>query len=345
MKKVPMKRSNTIYVHIGVHKTGTSSIQSTLHCSANHAQLKKNGILILSSLPANHSEFIQSAFSDRPELYHTNLSKNLSLIEVTKYANHQKQQIVDHVDGHTNSTFIFSGEDACILSLDGFIRLRNFIYEAFGNDALINIICYTRNPFSYVESAVQENVKGNRMTIAEAASWHIAESKCKYINIYEKLANAFGKNAINFYSFENCLSNETGVVGSFLSTLGISSDGLHILNSNEGITSDSVKLISIANSAGINITHTDIRIMSSIKGKKGGFLTTEDINKIQINSSSDRLFLKETFGIEYQDIEIISNNKIDINPTNDFLKCISAQGDDITKELMELVNNLIKKSD
>ena len=70
----------TVILHIGIHKTGTSSIQDAF--AGGRAALRAAGILYPASLPANHSHFLYNAFSAAPERYHANIAHGRGRAEV-----------------------------------------------------------------------------------------------------------------------------------------------------------------------------------------------------------------------------------------------------------------------
>lgn len=62
---MPKNQITTAILHIGRHKTGTTSIQATL--AAHRDLLGARGVLYPSSLPVNLSGFFTKAFHPAPE--------------------------------------------------------------------------------------------------------------------------------------------------------------------------------------------------------------------------------------------------------------------------------------
>lgn len=67
-----------IYIHMGLHKTGTTTLQTLLSC--NKEILRKQGFCypISSLFTINQSIPIYSAFCNSPENYHINIRQKLS---------------------------------------------------------------------------------------------------------------------------------------------------------------------------------------------------------------------------------------------------------------------------
>jgi hypothetical protein len=64
-----------LFLHVGMHKTGTTSIQQTLH--ANRARLQRAGLSYFEAEETNHSRTVFSAFAEAPHLYHANRRQGL----------------------------------------------------------------------------------------------------------------------------------------------------------------------------------------------------------------------------------------------------------------------------
>jgi hypothetical protein len=73
-----MKRR--VIVHIGMHKTGSSSIQHTLYQRLADASFEYADLGC-----ANHSEQIHSLFSSSPERYHLHRKRGRSKEEIERF--------------------------------------------------------------------------------------------------------------------------------------------------------------------------------------------------------------------------------------------------------------------
>ena len=62
-----------IFLHVGLPKTGTSSIQDTLFLKKNSTFLEDNDYLYPKHWPANHSMTILNNFKNHPEKLHLNI--------------------------------------------------------------------------------------------------------------------------------------------------------------------------------------------------------------------------------------------------------------------------------
>lgn len=74
----------TIVLHIGLHKTGTSSIQATL--KHNQEMFCERGVPYPGSLPYNPSHFFINAVSGRAKQYHINRRQGLDTAAIAERA-------------------------------------------------------------------------------------------------------------------------------------------------------------------------------------------------------------------------------------------------------------------
>ena len=92
-----MNRDNTMYLHLGIHVTGSTSIQKSIKAKENRVSLVNQGVHVVRSLPANHSTFMLSAFGDRPEAYHVNQKNRYLLEDVKGIVSTQKSSLRDEL--------------------------------------------------------------------------------------------------------------------------------------------------------------------------------------------------------------------------------------------------------
>ncbi len=113
-------------IHIGTHKTGSSSIQDTLF-----RELSDPAFEYAKLGRSNHSTFIQHAFFTNPE-NHINLrNRDLTDSEVMKVFLRARRKIKRAIGEAAAPTVIFSGEGICLLNEAELERFRAFIAGQF----------------------------------------------------------------------------------------------------------------------------------------------------------------------------------------------------------------------
>lgn len=136
-------------IHIGLHKTGTTSIQAFLQ--RNIARLKEHGLDFYQGLvyPENHVEL--HAASMRPS--RDSGYKNRTKLQVNQeYIGQVRQHVSDFLDGSGAQRFIFSSEGLSLLRYaDEVSTLKSLFPEGSWQ-----IVAYLREPQSYLRSYAAE---------------------------------------------------------------------------------------------------------------------------------------------------------------------------------------------
>lgn len=137
------------YLHIGMHKTGSTSIQNSL-VSLNHPDFHyfKGG--------ANHGVLLSLAFGD--PLTHTSVRRGLNTPEEAqaKSAKH-REQFLQQLQTHKNRHLIISGED---LSIPQNFQVFKQVVRLIRPTHHVRTIAYVRDPWSLAASSFQQQCKG-----------------------------------------------------------------------------------------------------------------------------------------------------------------------------------------
>ena len=140
-----------VVLHIGMHKTGTSAIQSSLR------EYESNGIKYASFSEENHSIPFYTIFSKNRNNYHIWRKRGLnpSAILAEKQAYHDI--LLKDLSDPNVDRLIFSGEDMSSLSHSEQANVATFFLE---KQCSVKVILVVRDPFSYATSATQQMIKG-----------------------------------------------------------------------------------------------------------------------------------------------------------------------------------------
>lgn len=289
----------TIVLHIGLHKTGTSSIQETL--AANRPLLVERGLLYPASLPANHSNFVYNAFASAPEAYHANRARGLTREEIAARTARSLEALRREVAETACGTIVFSAEDACTLKADEVARMQAFLADLAPSPTL-RVLLYTRHPVDYVASAVQENVKGNGLTVARAKQIHLGAAPQRFRRIHDTYADAFGREAVTFRSFEAARAGPGGLIGDFLGALGTDATGIAEVRRNESIAGELVPFLSELNGATppVVLPKADAARLFALKGSPADVLDAAEKLRLWQFVAGDVVFLQRTFAIRYE---------------------------------------------
>ena len=304
----------TVTLHIGRHKTGTSSIQATL--AANRDLLRSRGVLYPASLPENHSGFFRDAFAPNPESFPINKHNGLNREAIQKMARRQLDDVSREFESFQGSHLIFSAEDACTLPLEGVRNIKKLLDERLSPNKY-QIIFYTRHPVSRALSGIQQNVKGNGLTLEDAIDFHIRGGGPSYANITKNFSDVFGESFLKVRAFEAALETPGGPVVDFFLRSSVDPTDLRQMRRNDSIAAEMVYFLSWLyegprhtnnprlhhRATRVPLNDTERSMLFDIKGAKPNFLSQQEIDFLWNAVESDMAFLERHYGIAYRKSE------------------------------------------
>ena len=209
-------------IHIGTHKTGTSSIQASLNNFESEAFRYANIVRI-----PNHGYAILRAFSDSPRHQHpVHAQPTLPALVRT--------QLEEQLKRTEARTLIISGEGIVKLTVEELEGLKSFINQYVPD---ITIACYVRSPKGFTESALQELIKAGTSDI------NLDYCYPHYRNKIEKFDLVFGKENVCCWKFSPKTFKDRCVVSDFCEQFGIDLKPDSIIRVNEGLSKDALTLL------------------------------------------------------------------------------------------------------
>ena len=219
-------------IHIGMHKTGSSSIQETLN---HHEGI--SDFQYADFKTSNHSGKILSIFLDSSERRLDNLKRRgMSDEEIKIFIENAKKLLIKNCEDKRSETMILSGEGIVGLSLESLYKLKIFLQQYFEN---IDIVAYIRTPISFMQSAFQQQIKEGRKEFS------INRSFPKYKSKFEKFDEVFGKSNVLLWKFEPKTFRSNDVVHDFCYRLGIDVVLGNVSRHNETISKEALSLLYI----------------------------------------------------------------------------------------------------
>lgn len=140
-----MVKKKLLLIHVGMHKTGSTSIQDTLsknNCGSEFVYLDLGTM--------NHNHKIFTMFTEHPERYYLNNTKSLSVVQ--KFNEDVQNELSQKLLENHMEKVIISGEDLINLSNNALEKMKKFFDEYFEN---IKVFAYVRSPESYMTSLLQ----------------------------------------------------------------------------------------------------------------------------------------------------------------------------------------------
>ncbi|SEV88895.1 Sulfotransferase domain-containing protein [Aliiroseovarius sediminilitoris] len=216
-----------IFLHIGTHKTGSTSIQEAF-------QGYDDGQTIYADLGfANHSIPVYTAYSGRHQRYHIWRGAGSEAKERLRIES--KKNIASFLDRVDRENIIISGEDISQLPEEGLIEFHNELKKVSSD---IEVIVYVRNPVSFMTSDMQEFVKSGQ-NMAKPVSPN-------YRPRIEKFIRHFGRENVNIREFSPEVLKNGDIVQDFSEVIGVDTPG-NSRRTNVSLSTDALRVVYLTN--------------------------------------------------------------------------------------------------
>lgn len=224
-----------VILHMGFHKTGTSSIQESLGQNANEF-LEYNWVYPIFEMDQgtkfNHSVPFYCLFSSKAENYHICRKNRWNLSEVNRCFKAELEKYMK-----TSHNLIISGEDISLLNEQELTALKQYLEQ---NKYFIRPIVFIRQPIFLINSIVQQLLRAGDLDIQAILSllfFRPLETIRKFKRIF---------NNIEIYGFEEIIHKQD-LLSFFLNLLGISNKNFKNIKANESISMPAARLLSMIN--------------------------------------------------------------------------------------------------
>lgn len=240
-----------LLLHIGMHKTGSSSIQSSLKDYAD------DRTHYASFQEENHSKPVTTLFSSDPYNLLPWKRRGLSKRKVDSKKKHYLKILEGDILNPKYRRLLISGETIGTISNDAKTEMVDFFRA---RDCDIKVVCFLRAPDDYVKSMLQQQIKGGLKEL-------------KYINPYYKLRL---KKFTNLLPSENFIvrdfskiSKEHGdIVRGFVSLCELDETRVDFIRINETLSATATQLLYKLNKLLIAVYGTEERYRAAIKFRK-----------------------------------------------------------------------------
>ncbi|MFY1714018.1 hypothetical protein J3366_21330 [Tritonibacter mobilis] len=282
-----------VILHIGFHKTGSTSIQSALK------GYDKSGVKYASFHEENHSIPIYTIFSENRYNYHIWQREGLSKSDIDFKKNEYLEILHNELGNGTASKLIISGEDMSVLQPSEVDYLASTI-KSYGVN--VKVICYVRHPLSWVASNTQERVKAGMKIVNTGSIFRAA---------IENYINSFGDDSVFVFDFERETNKHNSVVRHFSKILSLNIK--EPKRANEGMTAVEFALLSELNEASRSLPIMKSRevIISEIRSTVSEMILNENLQRREIEKNfflgllgesipEECVWLSERFGIKYE---------------------------------------------
>lgn len=223
-----------LYLHLGLHKTATSSFQTS--CARNQGRLSKQGYaypLFSCGLQEiqpfeNHSIPIYSLFCSQPENYQVNI--RLRITDNKLQEAHKKYTAKLENALNNPQDVILSGEDIPSLKIHELIRFLEYLGKS-GREIIPIVV--VRQPYTYHCSQLQQQIKDGKPMVY----WN----HCPQKERIEELTHIF-KNRLVFVNFEESCKHPKGPAAYLMEAIGINTQGFEFTGKNRGRCNENIRM-------------------------------------------------------------------------------------------------------
>lgn len=231
-----------IIIHVGMHKTGSTSIQKTF-VRLKHPVLE----YVDSDYGGNHSALFVLLFQDEEKLadYHifkasgAQFAKTLPALRVERHA-----RLSEKLAKARDKTVVFSGED--ISAPQFYNATRRFQEFCTLWSTNISVIGYVRPPVSFMSSAFQQRLKsGNTPDPLDGGV------SPQYRARFERIDSIFGRNTVHLKEFSPSRLVSGDVVQDFASEIGVAPlQDDQIIRDNESLSLEAAAILYVQRKMG-----------------------------------------------------------------------------------------------
>ncbi len=229
------------YIHIGVHKTGTKSIQHTL--SENRRVLRRHGINSLSGDP-NHGPVFISLLADEPHRETRNILRQVDTPDKAAAYNASAQyRVMKSLARNRSPKFVISGEGLSPRKAQEIERFKQ-ILAPYAAD--YRIIVYVRDPYEYANSASLQRLKNGGVLDVPDKKFPLP----KYRRNLSRWIDAFGRENVDIRVFDPKRFVGGDLISDFLVAIGESPElakKLNVVRANQSMSHEAALILSEAN--------------------------------------------------------------------------------------------------
>lgn len=192
-----------VILHIGLHKTGSTSIQKALK------GYNKDGVKTIGFEEENHSAPMYTIFSENRYEYHIWKRAAQNKNQINEHRQTYLKILTNHVCDKSKEKLIISGEDMSILSAEEKHKLIKFFIKF---DISVKVIAYVRSPLDWATSVYQQIAQGGELREKIATNYEYA---------LKPFLELLGKDNIHVFSFNDVQKNYHSIVNHFSNVLKI----------------------------------------------------------------------------------------------------------------------------
>ncbi len=200
-------------IHAGMHKTGSTSIQSALK-NLDDGKFRFGRL----GQAGNHSIPFAVMFARSLAPFRFSRKFDIGEENLADMASEFRQSLTEQIEAADGRTVIFSGEGIALLSESEVAAVRE-VFEA--RSCTVEIVAYIRPPGSFMSSSMQQRLMVDIKSAPDPAKYYP-----RYRERFEKFDTVFGAANVSYFKFDPKRFPNQDVVDDFCGRLGIDMEGV-----------------------------------------------------------------------------------------------------------------------
>ena len=281
-----------VILHVGMHKTGTTSIQEALagYDDGRTCYAQLGG--------SNHSVPVSTIFSRRRDGHPALAERGMARAEVDTMRAGYLAALDAHLRDAARERLVISGEGI------GSMREpdKRALVEHFTSRGLdVTVVCFTRDPASVTTSIVQQRIKGGRTALDKV--------QLDYRQPIEAFSRLLPRDRVIVHDFQSAIDSDGDVVAAFARICGLDTRRIPPVRRNESLSLAATRLMLLFNRLPLNTFGSQARfrarrqmiaaLAEAFPNGPGAQIDRAIVNDLAVVNPAGLAFLREGYGISY----------------------------------------------
>lgn len=284
-----------VIFHIGMHKTGSSTIQTAF-------ESYDDGRISYADLPLrNHSVPLVTAFGEDPRKYHPHRRRGRGALQISALRAYYRHKLSTALS-RDRQKVILSAEDLCNLDILALKELKSF-FDRFTDS--YQVVGYVKEPVAFAESRVSEGLKHGSKTLNLATP--------NYKQRFDKFFELFGDHDVKLRPFNPSSLTNSDLLDDFASCVGAPRPKSGTPPTNVSLSQNACRILRRINASGHNFERgekayrTHVRAWKTLALIGGERLRLDPTLVANVTPYHDLQWLFDATGIDFRDLP--SNSK------------------------------------